>query len=30
LFKKNTAEIIESLQLTVISVGQFIGEEDMD
>jgi CRP-like cAMP-binding protein len=29
LFKKNTAEIVESLELTVISVGQFIGEEDM-
>jgi hypothetical protein len=29
LFKKNTAELVESLELTVISVGQFIGEEDI-
>lgn len=29
LFKKNTAEVVESLELSLISVGQFIGEEDM-
>lgn len=29
LFKKNTAESVEYLELTVISRGQFIGEEDM-